>query len=260
MLLILSFALSLALPTSFRAHLTVEEQGQKASYVVYLKKGALRVDPESEEGTYLLIDVEKKIFTIVETKQQVYCRADVEGVRSLVKADEIRETWFPWVYQASPDLLEQLEINERGPVPLPNGTKGIKTEVYSETYDRVVAEYWVDPTIPAHLFFQWGKIDFDLWSEKGERVDAQRKRIEIYDQLKGLPWRMEERFRLLTQPRVLSIEKWEPASEDSWSVPEGYAEKSVAQLIWENLLRRLERWLRPKNLSGDSRSWTSRIR
>ena len=259
MLLILSFVLSLALSPGFRAHLTVEEQGQKASYIVHFKEGAFRVDPESEEGTYLLIDVEKKSVTIVKTEQRIFCHADGDGLGSLIEADLIRESWFPWFYQASPDLLEQLEIHERGPVRLPNGTKGIKTEVYSEAYDRVVAEYWVDPTIPAHLFFQWGKIDFDLWSEKGERADAQRKRIEIYDQLRGLPWRMEERFRLLTQPRVLSIEEWEPASEDSWSVPEGYAEKSVAQLIWESLLRRFERWLRPKNLPGESQSWTSGI-
>ncbi len=259
MLLILSLMLSLAQSPAFRALVTVEEQGQKASHIVHVTEGALRIEPESED-LFLLIDVETKTVSLVDTKNRFFCRADGEELERLKDAKLLRESWFPWVYQVSPDLVENLEVRDRGRVRLPNGKAGRKVEVYSNAYDRVVAEYWVDPLVSGRLFFQWREVYLDLWSENGELDEAQQARLEIYDQLKGLPWRMEERFRLLTQPRILVIEEWRAAQQDSWSVPDDYAEKSVAQLIWENLIHRLENWIRPKSLPSESRSWTSRVR
>jgi hypothetical protein len=248
MLWILSFVLSLSSQQGFRASLTVEERGQKADYIVYFKKGVIRVEPQNEEEIFLLVDIKKRMVTIVETPKRIYYPADIKGFADLRKAKLVRGSWFPWVYQVGQDLVDEAEVRERGPVALANGTRGRKTDVYSPGYDKVVAEYWLDPRVEGNLFFQWQEVYFDFWSESDELDDAQRARFEIYDQLKGLPRRMEERFRLLTQPRILAVEEWGPAEENSWSVPPMFTEKSVAQLIWEDLIRRFEKWLRPKGL------------
>jgi hypothetical protein len=248
MFLILSFVLSLSSQQGFRASLKVEEQGQKADYIVSFKKGLIRVEPQDEEEIFLLVDIEKRTVTIVETPKRIYYRADIKGFADLKKAKLVRESWFPWVYQVSQDLVDQAEVRERGPVALAHGPRGLKTDVYSPGYDKVVAEYWLDPRVEGDPFFQWQAVYFDFWSEGDVLDEAQRARFEIYDQLKGLPRRMEERFRLLTQPRILAVEEWGPAEEDSWSVPPMFTEKSVAQLVWEDLIRRFEKWLRPKDL------------
>jgi hypothetical protein len=228
--------------------LSVEEQGQKADYIVYFKEGVIRVEPQDEEEVFLLVDIKERTVTIVETSKRIYYRADIQSFADLEKAKLVRDSWFPWVYQVGRDLVEEAEVREQGPVALPHGARGGKTDVYSPGYDRVVAEYWLDPRVEGDLFFQWQEVYFDFWSESDELDDAQRARFEIYDQLKGLPRRMEERFRLLTQPRILALEEWRPAEEDSWSVPPMFTEKSVAQLIWEDLIHRFEKWLRPKDL------------
>lgn len=245
---ILSFVLFVSSQQGFRASLTVEEQEQKTDYIVHFKESLIRIEPQNEEEIFLLVDIEKRTVTIVETPKRIHYSADAKGFADLKKAKLVRESWFPWVYSVGLDLVEEVEVREQGPVVLAKGTRGRKTNVYSPAYDRVVAEYWLDPRVEGDLFFQWREVYFDFWSESDELDDAQRARFEIYDQLEGLPRRMEERFRLLTQPRILTVDEWSPARDDSWSIPPMFTEKSIAQLIWEDLIRRLEKWLRPRGI------------
>ena len=157
------------------------------------------------------------------------------------------EDALPWVYPVAGHLVEGPELRPSGPVRLPNGGNGLRFRAYSATYDRILAEYWTDPSAPAGWLLQWRKIYLDFWgSGEREEEEAQRARMSLYEQLNGLPVKMEERFRLLTQARVLRLEKWEDLPPEGFSIPEGYVEKTVSEIIWDGWLHRLERWFRPR--------------
>lgn len=239
--------LSLSIALGFHARLDVEEGDDTACLAVDFKDGAIRIVPEEEIA--LLVDVEAKTVTLLRKKERIFCRFDRHGLKRLTEAGIVDPSWFPWVYDVSYDLVKNLQVEDRGAVRLPNGETGRRIEAFSNNYRRSVAEYWMDPRTPGQLFFQWRRIYLDLWAEAEDEQEAkvaQVARLELYDRLKGLPWRMEERFRLLSRPRVLRLEGWEPLSDDVWTLPDDVAEKSVVQLLWEDFARRFERWFRPK--------------
>ena len=157
----------------------------------------------------------------------------------------IDASWFPWVWSVSPDLVENLQLKKSGSFRLPDGRTGLTFSVTCPRYDRVVAEYWLDPEAPGDLFFQWRTVYSDFWSGGDVEEDrAQEKRLHIYSLLSGLPVKMEERLVFLSRPRTLRLEDQGPIPTDAFSIPEDFVEKTESQLLWEDLIRRLESWLR----------------
>ena len=129
---------------------------------------------------------------------------------------------------------------------LPDSGRGRHWIVYSKAYDRVVADYWLDPRLPGDLFFQWSKVYLDFWGEGEEEGDrAQQARMELYSRLEGFPTKMEERFRLLTRSRILRVENRKPLPADAFDIPDDYAAKTPAELLLEDIVRR---WFRPKGV------------
>lgn len=245
MFLALSLLLSLSLDQGFRAKLTVEEGDDVSVYGVDFQEGLLRIEPEGEAGL-LIVDVASKTVTLILPEERVYCRTDKEGFQRLTDWGMVHSSWAPWAYEVEEDLVENLELRQRGSSRLPSGQRGLLVQAFSERYDRVLAEYWLDPRVSGELFFQWRKIYFDFWNEDDEPANkAQEARLSIYDRLNGLPFRMEERYRLLTRPRVIVLEERQPLPPDAFQIPEEFSEKSVGQLLWQDLLRRFERWFRP---------------
>ena len=61
--------------------------------------------------------------------------------------------------------------------------------------------------------------------------------------------KLEERFSLLTRPRTIALENLGPVPEDAFDLPANLVEKTEKELLWEDLLRRLERWFRPSGAS-----------
>jgi hypothetical protein len=237
---------SLVAAEDFHGKLVFQEGEERASYRLDLKPGLLRIEPE-EADVYLLLDVDSRTMTLVDEGERFYSRLRGEDFQRLLKSGEVSLSWFPWVYRASSDLLENLEIETKEGARLPDGTSGVHIEVFSTTYERVVAEYWLDPSSSPALFFQWRTVYLEFWGEGDAEADqAQKDRLELYENMPGFPVRMEERFALLTRPRALELENLGPIPEDAFEVPADFVEKAGNELLWESLLKRLERWFRPK--------------
>lgn len=245
MFLAISLFLSLLQTEGFRSTLVVEEGDERIRYTVDFKAGIIRLAPE-EVDVHILLDMESRAVTLVRTDEHIYCRFDSGELRTFIKNGILDSKWFPWVYQVGPDLVEDLELRNVDAFRLPDGRRGRHWRAYSKTYDRIVAEYWLDPCSPGDLFFQWSKAYLDLWGEGEKEQDrAQQARLELYRRLEGFPVRMEERFRLLTRPRILRIENRRPLPADAFEIPDDYVEKAPAELLWEDIVRR---WFRPKGL------------
>jgi len=243
-MLMLSMVLSVLASQDFRARVVVEEGGEEASYLVDFKTGALRIEPE-QAGVHLLMDLDSRTVTLIRSEERDYVRLDREGFRRLMEWGTIEASWFPWVWSVSPDLVENLQLEESGSFRLPDGRKGLRLSATCPSYDRTVAEYWLDPEGPGELFFQWCAVYIDFWGAAGDDDDeAQEKRLRLYSRLSGLPVKMEERFVLLSRARTLRLEDREPIPVDAFTIPEDFVEKTESQLRWDSLLRRLERWLR----------------
>ncbi len=239
--------LSLVAAEGFHGKLVFEDGEKRASYRLDLKPGVLRIEPDQAE-IYLLLDVDSRTVTLVSKGERFYSRLQAEQFQQLMRVGTVLSSWFPWVYRVSSDLVENLELEEDERARLPDGTPGVRIGVYSTTYDRVVAEYWLDPSLPPSLFFQWRTIYLDFWGEGDAEVDqAQKTRLELYEDMPGFPVRIEERFALLTRPRTLELESSGPVPEDAFELPVGFVEKTGSELFWEGLLKRLERWLQPKS-------------
>ena len=89
---------------------------------------------------------------------------------------------------------------------------------------------------------------FDDGGEGDVEADqAQQTRLELYTDMPGFPVKVEERFVLLTRPRTLTLENLGPVPEDAFDVPANFVEKTEKELLWQDLLRRLERWIRPSS-------------
>jgi hypothetical protein len=231
---------------AFRAKLVLEEGERRIGYQVDFKEGAFRIEPEGE-GVYLIVDVEQSAVTLVRKEDKVYCRLSYEEFRKGMDAGIVQLDWFPWVYRVGPDLVENLEIRELGDVVLPDGRQGRRVSAYSESYERNLAEYWLDPTRPSSVFLQWCDVYEELWGS--DDVESQRsleKRLAVYKNLKELPVNMEERFTFLTRPRILRLEDRQPMPDDAFALPDELKEKTLAELMWEDVARKLEKWFRPK--------------
>jgi hypothetical protein len=221
----------------------VEEGDEKSRYDIGFKPGAIRIAPE-EEDYYFIIDTESPRVTLVRTDRRIFCRFDPAGLRRYAQTGGLSIRWFPWLYRVGPDIMEDLSLREAEPFRLPDGRRGRHWKAYSSRYDRVVAEYWTDPQTSGELFFQWIAVYFDFWGEDDESLDgAQRARLELYRRLEGLPVKMEERLHLLTRPRTLRVENRKALAKDGFDIPDDYEEKTVAQLFWDDIVRR---WSRPK--------------
>jgi hypothetical protein len=243
MVLLLSLFLSFLQAGGFGATLSVEEADEELRYSVDFKVGLIRVAAEGEDF-YVLVDTESRTVTLVRTDERIYCRFDPKDVRTTIKNGILDSNWFPWVYHVGPDLVNNLELRRVGDFRLPDGGRGRHWSAYSKTYDRIVADYWLDPSTPAELFFQWSKVYLDFWGEGEEEEDqAQRARLELYSRLEGFPVKIEERFRLLTRSRVLRVENRRPLPADVFEIPEDYRAKTPLELLWDDVLRR---WFRPK--------------
>ena len=241
--------LSLAAAGGFHGELALEDGDLRAGFRLDLKPGVLRIEPEQAD-VYLLLDVTSKTMTLVNKEQRFYCRLQPEPFQRLMRDGTVLPSWFPWVYRASSDLVENLVLEKNEGVRLPGGGRGVRIEAYSNTYDRVVAEYWLDPGLSSELFFQWTEIYLDFWGEDEDEADrAQKTRLELYKDMPGFPLRIEERFVLLTRPRTLELKGLGPVPEDAFEVPADFTEKTGNELLWENLVRRLERWFQPKSMS-----------
>jgi hypothetical protein len=233
----------------FHGKLSLEDGEERATYLMDMREGLLRIEPQDTE-IYLIVDVASRTITLVDKKQSFFCRLQADSFQRLVGNGTIRRSWFPWVYRASSDLVENLVLEKDESARLPDGRPGVRVVAHSKTYDRVVAEYWLDSEWSPDLFFQWRTMYLDFWGEGDMEADqAQQKRLELYENLPGFPVKMKERFGLLTRPRTLELESLGPVPEEAFDVPAEFVEKTEKELLWEDLLRRLERWLRPSSAS-----------
>ncbi len=249
MLVSLVTILSLAVAGGFHGKLVLEDGEERAIYRLDSKQGLLRIEPEDAE-VYLLLDVTSKTVTVVDRDRGFFCRLQAKPFQRLMKIGTIRRCWFPWVYPVSSDLVENLVIEKDENARLPDGRRGVRIMAHSETYDRVLAEYWLDPNLSPDLFFQWRTIYLDFWGEGDVEADqAQQTRLDLYEDMPGFPVKVEERFVLLTRPRTLELESLGPLPEDAFDVPADFAEKTEKELMWESLLRRLESWFKPSSPS-----------
>jgi hypothetical protein len=247
MLVSLVTILSLAVAGEFHGKLLLEDGEERASYLLDSREGSLRIEPVDAE-VFLILDVTSRTITFVDKDRGFFCRLQAESFQRLVRNGAIRLSWFPWVYPVSSDLVENLVLEKDESARLPDGRRGVRVVAHSKTYDRVVAEYWLDPELPPDLFFQWRTIYLDFWGEGDVEADqAQQTRLELYKDMPGFPVKVEERFVLLTRPRTLTLENLGPVPEDAFDVPANFVEKTEKELLWQDLLRRLERWIRPSS-------------
>jgi hypothetical protein len=231
---------------AFRAKMILEEGDRRAVYQVDFKENAFRIEPE-DEGVILVVDVKETLVTLIRKEDKVYCRLSPEEFRQSVDLGIVLPDWFPWVYSAAPDLVEDLEVKRLGNVQLPDGRQGRRVAAYSATYERNLAEYWLDPVTSSKTFFAWREVYGKLWGNGDEREKQSREsRLGVYEVLDGLPVRMEERFIYLTRPRVVRLEDRRALPEDAFTLSNELTEKTPAQLFLEETARRLERWFRPK--------------
>jgi hypothetical protein len=225
------------------ATVVVEENAEEGRYDVDFKPNLIRIRPEGE-NSYFIVDTESRRVTLVRTDERVYCRFDPPAFRRYSKSGAVDPQWFPWLYRVAPDIMNDLTLRELDAFRLPDGRPGRHWSAYSNNYDQVVAEYWLDPQAPGDLFFQWSRIYLDFWSEGDERLDeAQRERLDLYQRLEGLPVKMEERLHLLTRTRTLRVENRKPLAAGSFDIPADFSQKTPAQMFWEDIVRR---WFRPK--------------
>jgi hypothetical protein len=195
----------------------------------------------------LIVDVKETIVTLIRKEDKVYCRLSPEELRQSVDLGIVRPDWFPWVYRAAPDLVENLEVKSLGNVRLPDGRQGHRVAAYSRSYERNLAEYWLDPTTASSSFFGWRDVYIKLWGNGDEETERSREnRFAVYKELDGLPVKMEERFTYLTRPRVLRLEDRRDLPEDAFALSSELTEMTPARLFWEEMAHRLERWFRPK--------------
>ncbi len=246
MILALSLLMSMVQSEAFRAKLILEEGDRRAVYQVDFKEGAFRIEPEGE-GVFLIVDVKETVVTLVRKEDKVFCRLSRDDFRQCVDLGIVRLDWFPWVYSAGPDLVENLEVKRLGSIRLPDGRQGQRVAAYSGSYKRNLADYWLDPNTSPKTFLQWREVYEELWAEGDEKTGRSREnRLAFYAELDGLPVKMEERFIYLTRARILRLEDRQALPEDAFALPNGSTEKTPAQLIWEDMARRLDRWFRPK--------------
>jgi hypothetical protein len=203
------------------------------------------VEPENEK-VYFLLDVASRTVTLVDTEGRTFCRLQPEAYRRLVRLGTIQESWFPWVYRVSQDLVEGLELEIGKSCRLPDGRRGVGVSARSELYERLLAEYCLDPELRADWYFQWGTVYLDFWGTGEPAADrAQEERLRLYGKLNGTGT-MTERFTFLTRERTIRIERKAPLTEKDFSIPIDFLEKTEPQLSLEEWMRRLERWLWPK--------------
>jgi hypothetical protein len=242
---VLILLLSLLQMDGFHATVIVEEGDEESRYEAFFKPGVIRVGPEGED-VYFILDTESRQVTLVRTDRRVFCRLDPSGLRLYARSGALNPQWFPWRYRVGPDIMGELSLRKLETFRLPDGRRGRHWSAYSPTYDRVVAEYWLDPQSSGELFFQWSAIYLDFWSEGDESLDeAQRARLDLYNQLEGLPVKMEERLHLLTRTRTLRVENRKPLPSGGLDIPADYEEKTPTQLIWDDIVRR---WFQPKEV------------
>lgn len=239
----LALMLALQAPSAeaFRAQVIVEEAGESATYDVHFGEGTIRIDPPEAE-LYLLVDVATRGITLVYPNPGCYYRMEPPEHRSLIEAGILKLSWFPWVAPVSLDLIDGVSLESRGRTSLPDGRAGVRYEGTSPAYDRVVAAYTVDPNVSADLFFQWRDVYFELWGEGLPEVDdPQRKRIDLYSELPGLPIVSEERFLYLSRPRTTRLEGREQIQDDVFTIPDEYEEGDPRELYWKSVGERLLR-------------------
>ncbi len=224
-----------------RARVVVETSGAESLYVVDFKPGALRVEPGGASVVFL-VDFDSSTVTLLDTEAKFLCRLEPQRLRRL--AGMVPPAWFPWAYGVSADLVEDLTIETEGEVQLPNGREGLKVSVHSRRYDRVVAQYWIDPTLEGE-FFQSREHYLRFWgTDDASAEEAQKARLAVYEKLPGIPVKMEERFEYLSRPRTVRIDDIEESPTDAFSLPETFRRLSESELYWDSILSRLREWLR----------------
>ncbi len=224
-----------------RARVVVEAGGSESLYLVDFKPGALRVEPEATSVVFL-VDFDSSTVTLLETEARIWCRLEPGGLRRL--AGMVPPAWFPWAYEVSADLVEDLTLETEGGVQLPSGREGLKVSVHSRRYDRTVAQYWIDPNLEGE-FFQWREHYLRFWGTDDASAEAaQKARLAIYEELPGVPVKMEERFEYLSRPRTVRIDHIQDSPTDAFALPENFRELSESELYWDSILRRLREWLR----------------
>jgi hypothetical protein len=236
-------ALMLAVQASsaqgFHTIVVVEEAGESMTYDVYFREGTIRIDPPEAE-LYLLVDVTAPALTLVYPDPGCYYRLKPPEHRPLIELGVLKLSWFPWVAPVSLDLVEGVSLESRGPTRLPDGRAGLRFEVTSPAYDRVVAAYTVDSSVTPDLYYQWVDAYVELWGEGEPEADVpQQRRFDLYSQLPGLPVVSEERFLFLTRSRTTRLENWGPVPDDPFRIPDGYEEKDPRELYWEFIGGRL---------------------
>ncbi|MGH9463154.1 MAG: hypothetical protein ACRD1X_18245, partial [Vicinamibacteria bacterium] len=128
----------------FRTSVIVEQAGESMTYDVYLREGTIRIDPPEAE-LYVLVDVTAPGLTLVYPDRGCYYRLKPPEHRPLIELGILNLSWFPWVAPVSLDLVEGVSLESRGKTRLPDGRAGLRFEVTSPAYDRVVAAYTVEP-------------------------------------------------------------------------------------------------------------------
>ena len=217
-----------------RLELTLEEGTARKAFLLDLKPGAIRIEPEGEP-LFLLFETEGPRFTLVHRQARYFVRLSPRAFRRLAARGIVRPVWIPWVYRTSPDLVDETVSR----------TTGLdEVEVVSKKYDRVVARYRVTRRIPQELFFQWRESYLEFYGEDDTAVDeASRKRLAVYGTLSGAPLLMEERFAALSRPRTLRVVAERPAPEGAFAWGDEIVEKSDTELERDTLLRRIEDFL-----------------
>lgn len=239
-------AAAVVTPEGFRTEVIVREGEAERRWTVRFGSGRIRVEPvEGKRG--FLLDVDSPEVVILEHEERSYCRMAPEVFRAFTEQGTIGSSWFPWAYPVAPDLVEELALQPATKAPLPGGGWGFHRMVRSRRYERTVAEYWVDPSVPKELFFQWRDVYFFFWKADDKAAEeAQARRLELYDELEGVPVRMEERFALLTRPRTVILDSWELLQEQELWLPEDYEEVDPTGFYWKGLMRRFMEWLTPE--------------
>ncbi len=229
-----------------RLTLELEEGPARSQYLVDIAPGSIRVEPQGED-VYLILQTAGPTLTVVFREERYYCQLTPPAVRRLVAAGLLRPSWLPWVYRVSPDLVEDLSLERKSKTAI---------EVFSRKYGRVLASYQWRSGTTADLFFQWRDSYLGFWGEEEEKVDgAQRKRLALYSDIRGLPLVLEERFGFLSRPLTLRVVTIAPAPTDPFRFrpPADFPEKSEVELRWEDARRRLLDWLRPRDRRDPTR-------
>ena len=227
----------------FQAEVTVQEGDAQRRWTVGFGQGRLRITPQEGEQDFLL-DVESREVIVLDREERLYCRMPPEALRELTQWRALGASWFPWAYSVSDDLVGDLSVEPAREAALPEGGAGLVRRVRHRRYGRRVAEYWLDPEAPRDVFFQWRDVYLLFFSEEDAAAnEAQERRLELYDQLSGVPVRMEERFVLLSQPRITTLGHRETLRDEEMEIPSDYEEVDVSAFYWKEMMRRFTDWL-----------------